>query len=240
MLNNKNQITKEKRSLYFIVFFIYLVLIPFDLIEAQSTNNQFQFGIKGGINLSSFTEEHKELLNGITIGAFADYYFLENIGISLGLNYARKGGLMRAIVPAPPSFNPTADPISLDLYVRNNYIEIPVALKYRFNLDNGITLMPFVGYSYSIPLWNQENSDKKNEQQVQENQIIKYTGQYSDDMAEINSFSSLVIGVRTDFKKFFLDLGYSLALNSIGGASNINNLEYKLQTITVLIGYRFI
>ena len=240
MSNNKNQITKEKRSLYFIVFLMYLVFIPFDLIEAQSDKNQFQFGIKGGFNLSSFTEEHKELFTGSTFGAFGDYYFLENIGISLGLNYERKGGIMRTITPEPPHFNPTADPISFDLYVRNNYLDISVELKYRFNLDNGISIIPFAGYSYSLPLWNQENSEKKNKQQIHGSQIIKYTGQYSDDMAEINSFSSLVIGVRTEYNKFFLDLGYSLALNSIGGASNINNLEYKLQSITVLIGYRFI
>lgn len=240
MSNNKSQITKKKGSLYFIVIFMSLVLIPFDLIEAQSGNSKFQFGIKGGINLSSFTEEHKELLNGSTFGAFADYYFLENIGITLGLNYSRKGGVMRAIVPAPPSFNPTADPISFDLYVRNNYFEIPVALKYRFNLDNGMSVIPFVGYSYSLPLWNQENSEKKNKQQIQENQIIKYTGKVSDDMAEINSFSSLVIGVRVEFNKFLLDLGYSLALSSIGGASSISNLEYNLQSITILIGYRFL
>ncbi|MBE0551172.1 MAG: PorT family protein, partial [Ignavibacterium sp.] len=213
---------------------------PYDLMEAQSANKQFQFGIKGGINLSSFTEEHKELLNGSTFGVFADYYFIENIGIALGLNYSRKGGLMRAIVPAPPSYNPTADPISFDLYVRNNYVEIPVTLKYGFNLDNGISIIPFVGYSYSLALWDQENSEKKNKKQIQDAQIIKYTGQYSYDMVVINSFSSLIIGVRTEYNKFILDLGYSLALNSIGGASNIYNIDYKLQSITILIGYRFI
>lgn len=240
MPNAKCQITKEKVSLYFIVISMCMVLIPIDWSEAQSQNNQFQFGIKGEINLSSFTEEHKELLAGSTFGVFGDYYFLKNLGISLEINYSRKGGIMRAITPKPWESNPTADPVSFDLYVRNNYIEIPVVLKYRFDLENRLWIIPFAGYSYSHPLWNQENSEKKNKQQIEYNQIFKYTGQYSGDRAPINSFSSLVIGLETNYKQFVFDLRYSLALNSIGGASNIYNIDYKLQSITILIGYKFI
>lgn len=218
---------------------MYLILIPFDFIEAQSTNNQFQFGIKGGVNLSAFTEEHKEIITSSTFGGFGDYYFLENIGISFELNYSRKGGILSAITPEPPHFNPTLDPISFDLYVRNNYFEIPAFLKYRFKLENGMSIIPFVGCSYSFPLWNQESSEKKNQKQLQEN-YIKYTGKYSEDMAEINSFSSLVIGAGVEFKKFLLDFRYDLALNSIGGASNINNLDYKVNSFNIMIGYRFL
>ena len=240
MLNRKIQITKKIGTLNFIVFMMCLILIPYDIIDAQSIDNRFQFGIKGGINLSAFTEEHKEWLSGSTFGVLGDYYLLKSLGISLGLNYERKGGLMRAIVPAPPYFNQTIDPISFDLYVRNNYLDVPVELKYRFNLDNGISLIPFVGYSYSIPLWNQESSEKKNQKQIQDNQIVKYTGQYSDDMAVINTFSSIIIGFETEYKRFILDLRYSIALSNIGGASNINNLNYKLNSISILIGYRFL
>lgn len=160
MSNNKNQITIKKRSLYFFALLLFVFLLPIDFSEAQS-QNKFQLGLKGGINFSAFTKDYKEFLAGASFGVFANYYFLENAGVSIGLNYERKGGLMRDIIPAPPAFNPTIDTVSLDLYVRNNYLVIPVELKYRFNLENGISLIPFISYSFSFPTWKQEDSDQK-------------------------------------------------------------------------------
>jgi len=240
MSNNKIQISNKKRSLYFFVFFVYLVFIPSNMIEAQQDKDQFELGIKGGINLSAFTKEHTEALSGFTGGVFGDFYFLENIGISVGLNYEKKGGLMKNIIPAPPSFNPAIDTISFDLYVRNNYLEIPVEFKYIFKFDNEVSLIPCIGYTYSFPTWKQEDSEKKHRQQVHDNYNFNYTGQYSDDMAVINSFSSVSIGLEASYMQFLLDLKYNIALNNIGGASNINNLDYKIHSIKILVGYRFL
>lgn len=239
MSNNKNQITVKKSRLYFFVLLLFVFLLPIDFSEAQS-QNKFQLGLKGGINFSAFTEDHKEFLAGASFGVFGNYYFLESAGISIGLNYERKGGLMRDIIPAPPAFNPTIDTVSLDLYVRNNYLVIPVGLKYRFNLESGISLIPFIGYSYSFPTWKQEDSDQKNKKLISNNQTIRYTGKYSEDTAEINAYSSFTVGLETEYKQFLLDLSYNLALNNIGGASNINNLDYKIHSIKIMIGYRFL
>jgi hypothetical protein len=218
---------------------IILILFSSNRLYAQEVDN-VDFGVIGGINFSSFTEKHKEPLVGGEFGVFGNYYFWDDLGAGLDLMYSRKGGIMRGIIPAPPEFNQSMDQNSFDFYIRNNYFELLFELKYRFRLDDKLFLIPLAGYSYSIPLWSQESSEKKNYVPIDLFQEIDYTGKYSQDMVEINSISSLIIGVEAEINRFLVTAHYSLALNNIGGAADVSDLNYKINSFSILIGYSFL
>ncbi|HSW53968.1 MAG TPA: porin family protein [Ignavibacteriaceae bacterium] len=223
----------------FTIINIILILFLTSRLSAQEVN-KVAFGIMSGVNFSAFTEEYIEPLVGGEFGVFGNYYFLDELGVGLELKYSRKGGIMRGIIPAPAEFNQSIDRNSFDLYVRNNYMDFPLLLKYVFKINEEMPLVPFVGYSYSIPLWSQESSEKKNYMPVDGDQEIEYTGKYSEDRAPLNSFSSLIIGVETEISRFIMNIRYSIALDNIGGAADINELNYKVHSITMIVGYNFL
>lgn len=223
----------------FTIINITLILFLTSRLFAQEVN-KVTFGIMSGINFSAFTEKYNEPLVGGEFGVFGNYYFLDELGVGLELKYSRKGGIMRGIIPAPAEFNQSINRNSFDLYVRNNYLELPLLLKYRFTIDDWMYLIPFGGYSYSIPLWSQESSEKKNYIPLDGDQEIEYTGKYSLDMAELNTFSSLIVGLETELNRFTLDIRYCIALDTIGAAADINELNYKVHSIAMIVGYNFL
>lgn len=224
-----------------IIVVIYIAFIIISSTFAQDpTFSKNSLGIKGGICSSKFTDGDTDFLTGITIGLVGDIYFYKNIGVSLEIDYTQKGGILRKITPQPGSINPNPNNFyTIDLYALNEYLEFPLWLKYRYVFNSTMALVPSFGISYTVPLPWQTKSDKKNQTLIEYNDIQKFTGQYVEDSAEINSLFGLNVSLMCSYKQFSLEIRYYRALDKIEGALDIKSLDYKFQSIQILLGYSF-
>ena len=218
-----------------------VILLLFQTITAQQNmQKDFIFGFKGGININSFTNEHTDLNTMFSAGIWSDFYFYKDLGASVEINYIQRGGILRQILPKPSHINPYVDTFyKIDLYVQNNYLDFPLLLKYRAFINNNLIIIPTIGMSFSIPLPFQESSEIKNKILLENNNLPKFTGQYSDDMAETNTLLGLNIGASLIYNRLIIELRYYRAFDEIKGATDVEDLNYKIQSLQILLGYSF-
>ncbi|HRN25478.1 MAG: PorT family protein [Ignavibacteriaceae bacterium] len=222
------------------LIFILAFTFCFTIMGQDNNSNIFKVGFKGGINVNGFTNEHTDLNTLFSGGIFSDFYFYKNLGVSAEINYIQRGGILRQILPKPNHINPNVDTFyEIDLYAQNNYLDLPLLFKYRVFISNDLTMLPTIGISYSIPLPFQEGSYIKNKKILENNDLPKFTGQYSDDNAETNTLLGLNIGSSLIYNKFIIELRYYRTFNEIKGAGNVEDLNYKIQSLQLLIGYAF-
>lgn len=215
-------------------------MLCFVTIGQDKNINNFTFGFKGGININGFTNEHTDLITLFSAGIFSDYYFYKNLGVSAEINYIQRGGILRQILPKPSHINPYVDTFyKIDLYVQNNYLDFPLLFKYRAFISNDLIILPTIGLSYSIPLPFQESSEIKNKMLLENNNLPKFTGQYSDDMAETNALLGINIGASLIYNRLIIELRYYRAFDEIKGAKDVEDLNYTIQSLQILLGYSF-
>lgn len=112
------------------------------IVNAQ----QFKWGVRGALNISSMGEyehplgqyEDSELNSrlGFYGGIFGQLYFTEKLGIETGLFFAQLGGKDKEN-DYDESYKITANP---------SYLQLPITVFYKFNLPAGFQIYPALGY----------------------------------------------------------------------------------------------
>jgi hypothetical protein len=181
------------------IVMLFLLASSCSLLSAQQ---QFKFGVRGGINIASLGDydhmiglyEDAELENklGLYAGIFGQLHFSERLGIETGLFYSQLGGKDKEN-DYNESYKVTANP---------SYLQVPVSMFYKFNLPNELKLYPslglYAGYGLSGNLKTRGNIASED---------IGSDIKYFDDFAKRFDFGGTA-GLNLEYRKFIFGLGY--------------------------------
>ena len=182
-------------------------IAPAFFLSAQKIN----WGVRGGLNISSLSDyempiyqrpsgsfECSELDNrlGAYAGAFAQFALSGNLGLETGLYYARLGGKDKEYDDERGSIE------QYKIDANPSYLQLPVALYYKFNITDKFKIYPsaglYAGYGLTGNL----------KQQGSVGGIpIDSKAKYFDNFA--NKFDlGLTVGLNIEYSKFILGIHY--------------------------------
>lgn len=109
------------------------------------------------------------------------------------------------------------------------YLQVPVMLNYKFNLQDVMTIYPSAGFYYAYGIAGKIKSDDGD---------IDAFG--SDGLADRSDFG-LRLGVSAIWKKFVFGVSYEAGLTNIleGEADEVFSFEGKHKSIYISVGYNF-
>lgn len=119
------------------VAIVVLGLLTSQICFAQTNSNEFRFGLKGAMNIgwiqaNSKTLEREGTSVGFAYGPMADYYFKPNYAINVELLISQINGNMSLNTPQIFNGDTSATEVNnLRYSYKNQYVELPVSLKFR-------------------------------------------------------------------------------------------------------------
>lgn len=127
-----------------------LLIIPLIVISTGLFAQNFQVGLKGGINVSNFTGStlenvDKKALLGFHGGAFLSLLFGDHVALQPEALFSTQGARVSTV--------------NGDENWRVNYLNVPVNLKFRFNGGFYLEAGPQIGFKLSENVPNQTTED---------------------------------------------------------------------------------
>jgi hypothetical protein len=127
-----------------------LLIIPLIVISSGLFAQNFQLGLKGGINVSNFTGStfenvDKKALLGFHGGAFLSLLFGDHVALQPEALFSTQGARVSTV--------------NGNERWRVNYLNVPVNLKFRFNGGFYLEAGPQVGFKLSENIPNQSTED---------------------------------------------------------------------------------
>jgi hypothetical protein len=226
------------------ILVIVVAFIGFSL----SANAQFNIGVKGGLNVSSFSGLNEMSVNkndmsesleqssraGFHLGVNVQYMFTPQIGVESGLFYSRLGAKITSKY-AENSYD-TFFRVEEEITANPSYLQLPLSVLYKFNLGQGFYLYPSVGlyvgcgiggklttvyeWEYTInSYWGFTDSGSGEEQHNMFGE--NYIEYLDDDVKIFNRLDAGFIGGLTlQYSKFTLGFGYEQGFATV-------NRKYK-------------
>ncbi len=117
---------------------------------AQSeASRPIQYGVKGGISFNHFLGDipidlDPRLYTGFSAGVFANYKVNDNFSIQPEVIYSRKGSNFEEFKYQFEQLQVAN--IKLDMYIKTDWIEIPVLAKYHINENFALLGGPYIGF----------------------------------------------------------------------------------------------
>lgn len=220
-----------KKTAIFSVLFIFTS--AFNLTQAQIT-----FGVKTGLNLSNFFEKNDDKVLsedyknkvGANLGLTVDFPINNNLGVQTGLTFQNRGYRIDEV----------KDVAGYDLELESktylNYIDIPINLKYTFELSSfniyamgGLYAGTALNGRYEGSSTFRGRTDK-----------TEFDIDFGNDQGEIKSLDyGFNLGAGVEFGAFGLNLTYSHGLANL---SNNTTNDYRINNrlISISATYRFI
>jgi Outer membrane protein beta-barrel domain len=112
-----------------------LLLIP-TVFSLFFTNAQLQLGVKGGLNLTTFTGNNAQMAKmrtGFNAGGLAAFSITDMLSVQAEVQYSAQGA------------NYNADSISMSGNINSGYLNIPVLVKYNHSSGFFIETGPQIG-----------------------------------------------------------------------------------------------
>lgn len=211
------------------VAIVLLGLLSSQFCFAQSGTNEFRFGLKGAMNIgwikpNSKTIEREGTAVGFAYGPMADYYFKPNYALSVELLVSQINGNMtlnEAQVFSADTSNTAVNGLTYNY--KNQYLEIPVSLKFRTKEIGYITYWANFGTSPGF-LINAKASIEGNLPQVilDEDPTNYKTNDNEGDPFTTNKFDDQVFLIRMP-----LIIGAGIEYELAGSASLHAGLRYS-------------
>ncbi len=138
------------------VAIVILGLLSSQICFAQAGTNEFRFGLKGSMNIGWIQPASKSLERvgtsvGFSYGPMADYYFKPNYALNIELLISQINGNVK--LNTPQIFNgDTSGTIvnGLEYSYRNQYVELPISLKFRTKEIGYLTYWANFGFAPSF------------------------------------------------------------------------------------------
>ncbi|OUL62083.1 porin family protein [Flavobacterium sp. AJR] len=195
-----------------------VAVLAFGFANAQ----EVKFGVKGGINLSTFTGDVENASSkvGFQVGGFAEIKLTEKFSIQPELLYSLQGA----------KFEESGEGFSYENTDKFSYLNIPVMAKYyvaeKFSLEAG----PQIGFLLSA------KSDFTN--------TDEFFGTTSGDEDVKDFYKSIDFGVNFgagyDFtENLSAGLRYNLGLSNIAENEEGDNGKIKNSVFSLSVGYKF-
>ncbi|GAB4029955.1 porin family protein [Spirosoma jeollabukense] len=195
----------------------FLLLTGFTL-SAQDA--PFEFGLKGGLNLSSLALNNTTLPNhniktGVNAGFTAKYKFSHNLFLQSGLSFTTKGTKIKGEAPLGYEYRILMPGREAFMQSNQRYLQAPVYLGYKIDLKPGTKLVLNAGpyFAYGIGGKTQLTGD------IIYGDMIDYSTveEKTFDSRGLKRFDFGVgTGIGVEFGRTILGLNYELGLKNIG------------------------
>jgi hypothetical protein len=168
-------------------------------------NMEHYYGIRLGLNIASLSSETVDFdmdsRTGLAIGGIFGFQLANNMPLWLetGLYYSEKGGKTHVLYADP--LNPNLER-SQKVTTRLCYLQLPVVVKYAFELADEFTVQPFLGGYLSLGIGGK----------------TKYYGERISEKSfnNFNRFDSgLRLGCGAEYKMVYAELGFDFGLANI-------------------------
>ena len=100
-----------------------------------SADNGFRFGVTAGMNVPNITNSESDCRIGFNIGVRGEYNFTNNLYVNGAFLFTQKGN----------EYETTISGVTVKGKTNPGYLEIPLALGYRFDLGNHVYLFGETG-----------------------------------------------------------------------------------------------
>ncbi|MBD3224258.1 MAG: outer membrane beta-barrel protein [Caldithrix sp.] len=202
------------------------------------------FGIKGGINTSTFyDDDDSAFLRGYSYGINYEYSFMEHYYIGTGLYYSKIGGWLKNKVLIVEHLETLG---RIDIRASAGYLIIPLNVGYLLNVKKNYLFKVYTGYSYLFPFIDYTYRDDKYviNDSIDPDSNIDYdfrsigrgesvfpTGKYAN--------SAINLGAAMVYKRYCLDLSMHYQMDDFGTFDNLSKIKKSLITFEMLLGLYF-
>lgn len=220
-----------------------LLVIVLALGFALSSNAQnFGYGIEAGANISGIREDPDQLYLGskfgFQLGAFADYYFSDNVYIKGDLIFITKGAKNEATVLGKAKISSEINPM---------YFQIPLVMGFSINATHDINVNFSLGGYIAYGIAGKGKAKfELDEYNIFDYETIGYFKETNNEtllyLGNNKRFDyGIRFGVGMDVNKlFFISLDFDLGLKNNYNDQYITKYYSKQnQTLGLTLGYRF-
>jgi hypothetical protein len=212
---------------------VFTLLLAFFYINSNFAQSKLKIGIIGGLTYSSFrgNSQIETLDAGLDfIAGFSfEYQFKERLSLVANINYDRKTATDNPYVeiienPEDPGFYG-----NIKIKFKNQFISLPILLKYKFGTNNSFYVNGGLFMSYMI------KSELSND----------YDNTSSDETDNYKSIDfGIVFGLGKSFKmknnnEINIEIRESLGLSNISDVPILNNGSIKTNSISMICNYNF-
>lgn len=212
---------------------VYALLVSIFFISNNFAQSKLKLGVNGGLTYSSFRGNPQiETLDAgfdFLVGVSFEYQLKERLSLVSNINYDRKTATDNPYIqiienPDDPSFYG-----KVKIKFRNQYLSLPILLKYKFGTNNSFFINggPFLSYLLKSELTN--NYDDTSSDQT-------------------DNFKTLDYGLTFGFGKTFklknnnelnIEIRENLGLSEINDVTVVDNGFIKTNSINLICNYSF-
>jgi hypothetical protein len=230
------------------IIFICFLLFALNPVSAQTT--KFQFGVKGGLNLSTALVNDASAMKfnyGYHIGGTVDYLFTPKFGLQSGLFFSKQGSIIDNLnisgyVGGRPDFTHTFNQL---------YLQIPLYVAFIKNISSNLNMIigfgPYFGYGIGGKTREKLNSGIYSDGSTETVWDTFGDGIFDESRdwlkgESLNPFD-FGAGIKMDleYKKIIFGIGIESSIISITNRENYRNenLDYRNINMRISTGYRF-
>ena len=212
---------------------VYAILVTIFFISNNFAQSKLKFGVNGGLTYSSFRGnpqiETLEAGFDFLVGVSFEYQLKERLSLVSNINYDRKTATDNPYIqiienPEDPSFYG-----KVKIKFRNQYLSLPILLKYKFGTNNSFFINggPFLSYLLKSELTN--NYDDTSSDQTDNFKTLDY---------------GLTFGFGKTFKlknnnELSIEIRENLGLSEINDVTVVDNGFIKTNSINLICNYSF-
>ena len=226
--------------------FICFLLFVLNSISAQT--DKFQFGVRGGLNLSTAFVNNASAIKfrlGYHIGGTVDYLFAPKFALQSGLFLSMQGSTIDnmnsgSLTGRNPDWTHTFNQL---------YLQIPVYVAFRTNIANdlniSIGLGPYLGYGIGGTTKMKQKSGVYSDGSTTKEWDTFGNGGYDENGYWVKSANlkpfDFGAGIKLDlgYKKIIFGIGLETGFINIMNRQNNKDLEYENVNFRLSAGYRF-
>jgi len=181
-------------------------------METKAQENLITFGVKGGLNLSTFGGDVKNTKSVMRyqFGITADVALTENLYILTGLDLQTKGTKQNPKAQPAVKYNPM-------------YLQLPVHIGYKFDIGSDIRLVVNAGPYAAYGIGGKIRSEGE-----------KLSAFGSDRLKRLDY--GIGGGVGVELRKFVIHAGYDFGLANISDAKGV---KIRNRNPFLTVGYKF-
>ena len=212
---------------------VYALLVSIFFISNNFAQSKLKLGVNGGLTYSSFRGNPQiETLEAgfeFLVGVSFEYQLKERLSLVSNINYDRKTATDNPYIqiienPEDPSFYG-----KVKIKFRNQYLSLPILLKYKFGTNNSFFINggPFLSYLLKSELTN--NYDDTSSDQTDNFKTLDY---------------GLTFGFGKTFKlknnnELSIEIRENLGLSEINDVTVVDNGFVKTNSINLICNYSF-
>jgi hypothetical protein len=212
---------------------VFTLLFAAFFVGNNFAQSKLKVGFNGGLTYSSFRGNPQiETLDAgldFLVGVSFEYQLKERLSLVANLNYDRKTATDNPYIeifysPDDPSFYGR-----VKIKLKNQFISLPILLKYKFGPENSLYINggPFMSYMLKSELWN--DYDEVNSDQTDNYKSLDF---------------GLVFGFGKTFKlknnnEISVEIRENLGLANISDVPVVGNGSIKTNSLNLICNYSF-